>query len=495
MGVLQRIRAAVGAGMSAWRGTTPTIPEATVWDDNENRLARYALYELYYNNTPYDQVLRSNTGNQPTAKKLYKDIRPIYNPVHRLVQTYQSEVMGGALDMEHLTTGAMRIVGADDTLKDAIRQTLKWSNWQTEKGWFVHNGALYGDAFLKVIDDRVRRKVRLEVLAPQKVKSMEVDAVGNIVEIVIEYPIKGEDGKEQTYREEITKEHFATFLDNDPYSVFGENGESKWANVYGFVPVVHCAFSNTGSLFGANAFHSQLPKINEIDDQGSVLNDNVRKVVNPIWAYIGIAPPTKDSENNDIQVTIGRDGVPAIYTTNEKARIEPIISNINIADASANVQQLIREVERDLPELALYHMRDRQMSGVAIRNANRDAIRRLEHAHATFAGAYVRAQQMAITMGGMAKYEGFNAYSIHSYDRGELEFHVATPELFKDELTVEQRVANLIKTGAPPKAVWKELGYGDELIEEWEVEYASREDVIEGRLAGEYNRLALNNGN
>ena len=477
--------------MSAWRGDSLPIDELGAWDGTEDRIARYWLYGLYYNNVAYDQLLLAQSRNVTDTTKLYKNIRSIYNPTYRLVQAYQAKVMGGVLDIENLTTGAMRIVGADDRLQDAVRQTWKWSNWQTEKGLFIRNGVLYGDSFIKVVDDRTRGKVRLEVLAPQKVADIEVDESGNIKKITIEYEINlGTKGNPNTgtYREEITKESFKTFFKDKPYAFIKVNGEpvSEWANPYGFVPVVHCKHENTGLLFGANGWHSQRGKIDEINEQATLLNANVRKVVHPLLAVTGATA-------GDIKKA-GDSKIPIISVPTSDARIAPLVANINIADASQNIQYLLEELERDLPELALHRVRESNMSGVAIRNAYGDAIERFQHAHANYAGVYTRAQQMAITMGGLGRYQGFSGYHLGSYAAGDLEFHVAAPELFADELTVQERIAFLVQTGAPQASVWRELGIGDEMIDSWQDELAQEEDALEVRVTREVSRLAAQNG-
>src|SRR5690606_10237678 len=132
--------------------------------------------------------------------------------------------------------GALPIVGASDSLKAAIRQTLKWSNWGEMMRLYVRNGAMYGDSFIKVIDQPAKHKVRFEILHPALFKEIEFDEVGNIVRCLIEYEesetLSNGQSKAYTHSEEITKTSFATFRDGEPFAYYHDAHDqpvSSWA--------------------------------------------------------------------------------------------------------------------------------------------------------------------------------------------------------------------------------------------------------------------------
>lgn len=67
------------------------------------------------------------------------------------------------------------------------------------KGLYVRNGAKLGDSVLKVVDDRGRDKVRIEVLDPRRLADVTLDEMMNIKSCVIEYERQDGDQKPYTY--------------------------------------------------------------------------------------------------------------------------------------------------------------------------------------------------------------------------------------------------------------------------------------------------------
>ena len=92
---------AVSVGMQAWRQGSFQPTERAGWDLYESRLARYELFDNYYSNTAYSAVDRFAVAYK-SQNKLYQHIRPIYNPVSRLVKSYVAKVYGGTLDMQDM---------------------------------------------------------------------------------------------------------------------------------------------------------------------------------------------------------------------------------------------------------------------------------------------------------------------------------------------------------------------------------------------------------
>jgi hypothetical protein len=105
------------------RALVPT--EYYSWDVYESRLFRYALSESYYTSTVY-KAITPFAQRLKSTNDLYKYIRAIQNPVYRLVEAYVAKVYGGSIDFEDLSTGAIPILMADDTLKEALKQLYLW---------------------------------------------------------------------------------------------------------------------------------------------------------------------------------------------------------------------------------------------------------------------------------------------------------------------------------------------------------------------------------
>ena len=212
------VRTGFAAGMRAFREDDYVPLEEFGYDRHDVRMVRYWQYRLYADNTIFT-VIQRYAEQQKAARKLYRHIRSIYNPVSRLIDLEVSKVYGGNIDYANdFNSGAIPIVGTDATLLAAIAQVFKWSNMPTMKNRLVRTGSTYGDVGLKVIDDRAARKVRLEVLDPRKIKDVTLDAVGNVKAIVIEYDHLDEaTGRFYCYRETIDSEWFRTFKDGKPF--------------------------------------------------------------------------------------------------------------------------------------------------------------------------------------------------------------------------------------------------------------------------------------
>lgn len=468
---------AIRAGIAAYNARSLVPLEAFGWDTYEARLARYAISEGYYNNITYKQ-LATYSARLKAEGNLYQHIRAIYNPVYRQVEAYTAKVYGGGLDFEDLTAGAIPIIMADDTLRAAIKQVWIWSNWRSAKSVYVRQGATLGDVALKVVDQPDRGKVRIEVLHASKIKDVEFDSVGNVKRVEIEYARDDDSAnnlrdRSYVYTEVIDGETFATYRDGEPFAFYNDaNGSPipSWPNPYGFVPLVMVKHKDLGLQFGANAFHSALGKIDELNDAASLLNDQVRKAINVMWYFAGV------TAKDDLKSTAGeRDKLPAIYGPADSQPF-PMIANIDISAAGVNVERMLAELERDMPELSMHRLRDGgNLTAPGVRSAYNDAIDRFIEAQGNYDDGLIRAQKMAVSIGGFRGYDGFSAFNLDSYAAGDLEHFIGERAIISDELTKQEKIAALQAAGVPVQLILRELGYDEEDIEDvlaWQEEQA-----------------------
>jgi hypothetical protein len=388
MSVWGRFMRASQAFISAWNEKAFLPDTRSGWDLYANRQLRYYYADLYYNNVVYS-ALSQYAAVHKFNNKLYKYIRGIYNPVQRLVETYVSKVYGGALDMKNLKVGAIPVADADDNLREALRQLWKWSNWGGAKSLYVRYGAMYGDVPIKVVDDPSSGKVRLEVLHPGKIKDIQLSPVGDVKRVVIEYQrdeetLRNPTGgfrqmKTYTYTEVIDEDSFSTYRDGEPYAYYAdENGRmvAAWENRYGFVPMVLAKHKDRGFVFGENAFNGATRKIDEINDAASILNDQARKVVNAMFYFAGVRAAAELTASGE------QDELPAIYGPKESSAT-PMVANIDIAAVSQNIQNMLLELERDQPELALHRVREGgNLTAPGINAGWSDAVERIQEARA-----------------------------------------------------------------------------------------------------------------
>lgn len=491
MGLVKRVITAINAGLTAFREDAYLPLPETAWDAYESRLFRIQTADRYYNNVAYNtltiyaaQVMRRKIDN-----KLYKRIRGIYNPVNRLVETYVAKLYGGKIDLDKLTTGALPIINADDNLRAALVQLVLWSNWRTQKSLFARQGTNYGNAFLKVVDDTTLGRVRMEVLHPGKIKELEKDSSGTIQRVIIEYerdenavayqPADSWWSKKAThylYTEIIDKDSFSTYRDGEPYPYYTDsngNKVSKWDNPYGFVPLSNVAHNDQGMVWGMNAYQTALPKIDEINDQASLLSDAVRTNVDISWLFIGMQQPDT-AKSNTTYSDDKRDDRKAIYVTprdGQTVDAKALVGNLNIADTVTHIDKLLEELERDMPELAMHRLRmSGQQTAPGVKASYNDAIDRFQEAQGNYDSCLAKALTMGVAIGGFRGYDGFQKYNLETFTGGAADFYIDGRPIIDDELGKSEKITFLMGSNAPNRAVWKELGIAEDDITEWEAE-------------------------
>jgi hypothetical protein len=476
-------RAAVAASAGAWNAAKASwndnalVPAMDMaWDDYTGRLFRYAHFSNYYTNTVYSSLL-AYAAQHKRDRKLYKHIRGVYNPVARLVEIYVDKVYGGPLDLQELSQGAIPIETDNDALRDAIKQLWLWSNWGTQKSLYVRSGATRGDIAIKLVDDRRRQKVRMELVHPGKIKIAVRDEVGNVKAITLEYDVTETfpDGTEETYtyKETIDKEWFRTFKNGEPFAYYEDmtgNPVYEWPNEYGFVPVVLCKHKDLGMEWGAPPFFTAVRKIDELNDAASLLNDYTRIAIRPVFWAAGVR------KKDELEIaTEYRDQFPMVYAPGG-SQPHAMVFPLDIGAALQNTGEMLQEIERDMPELALHRLRQQggDLTAPGVRAAFDDALGRIVEARGNYDDALVRAHQMGIAIGGYNRYDGFSGFGLESYDKGDLEHVVAERPVIEDNLSLQERLQFLSQSGAPPEAIWRELNIAEEKITEWNAKLEER---------------------
>lgn len=477
---------AINAGIQTYNERAFVPIEEYGWDTYEGRLHRYFHFQSYLDNTVYSRLIPyANTHRE--RSKLYQHTRAIYNPVKRQNNLIVSNVYQGAIDLETMTDGALPIKTDNDAVLDALRQVIKWSRLGQSLSQYVRWASLYGDCAIKVVDDKAAQKVRLELLHPGKIRECEFDEVGNVKSAIIEYervddanvetmrPMRfgsAEQGQRTpyTYTEKITRDKFETFKNGEPFAFYTDangNGLTEWDNEYGFVPLVVAHYDTAGTKWGVNSFYSSLRKIDEINDAASLINDQVRKSVNLMWYFAGVR------QSSELSATTGaeaKDKIPAIYAP-EGSQPYPMIGNLPINDALANLQNMLNELERDMPELALQRIREGSaLTAPGVRTGYSDAIGNIQNARKNLDPALVSALQMATSIGGYNRYEGFQSFTLDSYQRGDIDFDIRERPVIGDSLSKQERITALQGVADKPptiqRLILKELDYADSDIDE-----------------------------
>lgn len=497
MGFINRfMNASLASGrafLSTWRqGENVPPSKRESWNSYAARVARVNLFRDQYANRQYDDVRRllSSSGRF----NHYKFIRGLENPVTHIVDLYPSLCAGGAIDFDKLKTGALQTIGADETLVQAIIQVLLWSNWGIEKSTFIRDGALTGDAVIKIVDYPQQRKVAGEVMASEFIKEADRDAQGNVKSYVIEYELEEEISsnvfKTYTYREECDKDSFRTFKDNQPFAYFEDergNPISEWKNPYGFVPLVIVPHKRlTGLKWGVNAYYHIIPQIDAMNDLASRLDDYLGREMAPAWLFNFGKP--KNSSGQEIAFNpSSRDDERVLYIDNPDAKGQSLTHQ---ADADAALQKLARydaNVAKNCPETALPQLRDSgNLTAPGVQAAFRDGEGRIMEAQANYDNGTIRWIQMAITMAAVRGYDKFTAYSIDSYKRGNLTFYIKPRPIIEDKLSKLDELQAWQQTGVNEK-VWSILGATDEEIAKFKADQQQQQQPPVNNLPTQTN--------
>lgn len=502
MTIWSRLGDAMNGAIEGWkRGNTPMYVNREDWDSYETRLRRYELNELYYSNQQYD-ILNRYITRMRMAGRLYTNVRSVYNPVYRLTNVYADKVYPGTIDFANMVDGAVPING-DDKLRTAISRLFRWSNWNAEKQLYVRVGEKLGDVYIRVVDDVESKRVLLEVVDPQKIEYMRKDSAGNIKEIWITYrerinenPKPGISITDLSLTREVTER-----ITGETIEIYHDKKlVDSWANPFGFVYVTHMKPVDEGNMFGATHWNGPIPKIDEINSQAALLNDQVRKSIIPYIVTIGAeleqGSLTRSAATMDEIINIG---MP------EGGDAKALVPTVDIASALNNIHSQLDELREDIPELFLYQLTGMTVapSGVSLRQFFDLAVSKIQSAQGLYDDALIKAIQMAITVGGIQRYKDFEPFNKNSFDRGDLDFSIKPREVIYDALTRDQRVKYLLASGAPQDAIWVELGVGQEDRDQWRTDLETQnEEAIQRSIDNQANpggdinapNIQVNNG-
>lgn len=443
------------------------------WDSFDSRFLRYHLYTHYFTNTIYssNNVLYSLLR---AKKNLYKFVRGIYNPVERIVEGYVSFAYAGNVDIDNLSRGAIPLNITDKRLEEGIRDLFVRTNIRALLRLYARQCALYGDAFLKIIDIPDRKTVKIEVVDPRKVVELKKNALQEITYAKIAYNrmelnSKGEE-EVYLYEEVITPTKITTYKDGESFA-YPDNPEGKasWDIPYGFVPLSHAKFRDVGRMFGYNAFHSQMPKIDEVADNMSLLGDNLRNAVEQIFHAKDIAKGTLDTNSDEVH----KDDIRIIYT--QGGDIVPLADTVPFQQANQVIDSNKKDIAQDTPVLALHTLRDMsQISAAAVRASFSDAIARINEFQANLDSALSEAIAMALVIMGQRGYGP--SVSLDPTERG---FSIQSREVINDSMSNLEIVTLLTQFNSDNPA-WKltleQMGFTEDQIDEVEKSFRQHQD-------------------
>lgn len=462
----------VGAfqSFSAWWSyvgmTLQRKEQRATWADQYNMLRAY-----YLNNGVYE-VLDTMLSGLGVKRQ---DLRPLRNPAFRTVEFYAAKLWPGALP------NALPIVTENEAIVEPIQQVWTWSNWGSEKQAAARWFACYGDMFLKVATKSdgagVPTRVFFQNLEPQYVTDFDADERGYLTYVRIDIPQQrreGDEVKSYIHTEVWTKDEYRRWEhDKSPTTELSQLGpvrELRPLSDFGidFVPIVWQPFRNIGDTRGLAAITPAIDKIDEANRQATRLHQMLFRYNRATWAVSANAmdaqgrplpPPRLGDASADNTLELDDDSIVRLPG---QATLNSLVPNLNYEAALAVIAAQVAEIERDLPELAYYDLRARDVSGVAAELMLGDAIDRLLEARGNGEAALVRADQMALTIGQAAKI--FDE-DVGKYEDGDFDHTFAERPVLK--LSDGERAALVqawVKAGLPLRTALRRVGASEDEI-------------------------------
>lgn len=420
------------------------------WSSYEGRRVRYALLTAMLENAAYDSVNKW-AHSYKTSYGLYRWSRNIYNPAHRLATFHSSHIWGGRLAVvkgEAVEDGALPIKTESAELRKAIAGLWRASNWQSQKDVTTLRTSALGDGALMIRDDVKRKRVYLEAIHPATIKHIDVE-YGNVKGYYIErvMPQSDKNAPEVIYGESAERDGedvvYQTFKNGQPFD-WG-NGASEWRQALGFVPMVMLQHVNVGETWGWSEIHAALSKVREVDDIASKTSDQIRKMVDAPWLFAGATAPddkiktTSGSSSPAAEAVAdaysqeGRQEIPTLYGP-VGATATPLVAPLNLESTINYIDRLNAELEKEFPELRYqFEKVTGDISGRALRIARQDTTTKMQERRTRYDAALVRAHQMAIAIGGMQGYVGYEGFDLGSYNAGKLDHEIGDRPVFADD--------------------------------------------------------------
>ena len=449
---------AFGAGLGYARKVYNNPSAFTEQMRYENWATRYDLYWSYFIGSALENM--GTWAGYRSENGLYYGTRNIYNPARRLVDFYAGTVYPGTLtaDAERFEDGTVIAMPfAKDTSKEitrAIASLWKWSNWHIGKNIMVTFAATTGECLVEIIDDLDSRKMEFRNWYPSTITNVDLDFRGNVKGYTIEYNYEEFEGRDQYgsamsrtyhYKKVVDEFEFRTYRDNEPYGYDGN--ESVWPNPYGFVPAVWVKHNDVGTQHGEPCMR-YLGKWEQLNSLASHWNDQAHRVLQAPILITGDNISTlktdtpDDLKPNPVNPSAARQQIPILRGP---VGADLITATPPSGDVIAVIDHMIEEIEKDHPELTMYHeMRGlSQITGPGVSRLFGDVEIMVNKARASYDTQMVKLHQMSIAIGGYRANAGdwgsvsalsydrevFLPFNLDSYENGELDFEIAARPL------------------------------------------------------------------
>ncbi|MBU2051565.1 MAG: hypothetical protein KKH61_21655, partial [Gammaproteobacteria bacterium] len=436
----------------------------------------YRLLWAYYGNNDLYAVLRSDLAYVALEDA---SIKALENPAMRAVEFYPAKLWPGVLP------AALPIETENEAIIEPIQQVWKWSNWAARKQVFARYFACLGDGLLKVAQagNGESRRVYLQVLDPRYLTDFVEEERGYLTYIRLDAPLVKRDaaGKATAYtRTEVWDKGAGTYRVWEHQKDAGEAlerlpapTETRQMAEFGvdFIPIVHAKFRDIGDPRGVGCFTAALDKIDEANRMVTRLHQMLFRHNRVTWALEANAtgpdgrplpPPVMPKTAND-EVELGGDQFLALPGN---ARLVPLVPTIHYEAALAILQDYMLELEKDLPELAYYRLRQMgDLSGRAVKLLLSDAVDRALEARGNAEAALIRADEMALTIGSLTIGSLPALWDVGRYEQGAFDHAFTKRDIFPlTEQEMATTALDYTRAGVPLATACARVGWDDSAV-------------------------------
>jgi hypothetical protein len=499
-------------------------------------------YRWYYENNALYKRLSTALRGTPGAPAL-DGIRPLENPAHKTVEFYSAKLIPAEL---------LETVDAPEKLKDQIEKIWKWSNWHQRRRVASRWLSMYGNLYIKIASSEDESRVYFQLIDPRYVTYFETDERDYFTYLRLDTPQerRSDDDKElETYT--VTE---VWDKENETYRVW-EHDEGQGAELdkiirvgklvesqvlaersprtsnptdqrrytgFDFIPVVHSKFRDIGADLGLSSYAHCIEAIDQLNLMLTRLDNMLFPKIHLALKAQAMTPegrpidaPVVDSSLAETSTEGEVDTVDVKGTVMWRlpgmTELDSVVPAIDFASHIEAIDKALERLEKMLPELSYYRLRDMQeISGRAARILLGDILDRVEEARDNLFAGLIRADEMALTIAKVMKLEGFD--SVGDYKTGALEHTFDPPDVFpiselEEAETDKAELANLTEGIANFRAVGLDVTpLKEKLAELFDIEVSELQDVppedVEAEVAGQapevealMNRLSVTGGN
>lgn len=436
----------------------------------------YRLLWAYYENNDLYAVLRSDLTYVALDDA---SIKALQNPAMRAVEFYPAKLWPGNLP------AALPIETENDRIVAPIQQVWKWSNWAARKQVFARLFACLGDGLIKVAQagDDGGRRVYLQVLDPRTLTDFQEEERGYLEYIRLDTPIVRRDAEgkaKQLTRTEVWDKGAGTYrvwehaqASGTGLEQLGPPTDARRMAEFGidFIPIVHAKFRDIGDPRGCGCFTPALDKIDETNRMVTRLHQMLFRHNRALWALQANAadaqgrplPPPPMPKNSDGEVELGGD---LFLSLPGHSSLTPIVPGIHYEEGLHILQDYMLELEKDMPELAYYRLREMgDLSGRAVKLLLSDAVDRALEARGNAEAALVRADEMALSIGVAAGL----FQNIGTYEAGDFDHAFARRDVFPlTEGEMATTALDYTRAGVPLSLACQRAGWDAAAVAELE---------------------------